>query len=347
VGFSNFAAARNDGLLNRYLFEYTFLQEVKPMKKLNIKLSDIVPFIAFIVIFAFFTIASGGRMLNAYNLRQLLNQSLVTIIVGCGMLFVVAQGSIDLSVGVNLALSGVIATYVSNTVGAWAFIPCALIVGGIVGVFNGIVVSRFKVSSFMLTIAMLIGLRGVINFIQSNLAAATGNGAEYIPASLRIIASNSLRIPLFLAVVAIMAYIFEFTKLGRYSKAIGENETAAKYVGVPVKNIKFAAFVVSGILAGVGAIFSVTALGGTSQTMGVFLEMQVAMAIFLGGVLVTGGTTAKIYKVVLGSLSITLIVNGLAVIGKAESHISQSVEGILLIAILFITILVNNRRVRN
>ncbi|MDR0936594.1 MAG: ABC transporter permease [Oscillospiraceae bacterium] len=316
------------------------------MKKFNVKLSDIVPFIAFIVIFAFFTIASGGRMLNAYNLKQLLNQSLVTIVVGCGMLFVVAQGSIDLSVGVNLALSGVIATYVANAVGAWAFIPCALIVGGVVGVFNGIVVSRFKVSSFMLTIAMLIGLRGVINFIQSNLATSTGNGAQYIPASLRLIASNSLRIPLFLAVVAVMAYIFEFTKLGRYSKAIGENETAAKYVGVPVKRIKLAAFVVSGILAGVGAIFSVTSLGGTSQTMGVFLEMQVAMAIFLGGVLVTGGTTAKIYKVVLGSLSITLIVNGLAVIGKAESHISQSVEGILLIAILFITILVNNRRVR-
>jgi ribose transport system permease protein len=146
------------------------------MKKLNIKLSDIVPFIAFIVIFAFFTIASGGRMLNAYNLKQLLSQSLVTIIVGCGMLFVVAQGSIDLSVGVNLALSGVIATHISNIAGAWAFIPCALIVGGIVGVFNGIIVSRFKVSSFMLTIAMLIGLRGVINFIQSNLAATTGGG---------------------------------------------------------------------------------------------------------------------------------------------------------------------------
>ncbi|MDR3278735.1 MAG: hypothetical protein LBT12_08170, partial [Oscillospiraceae bacterium] len=90
------------------------------MKKLRIKVGDVVPFVALVVIFAFFVIASKGKMLLPYNLMLILDQSLVTIMVGAGMLFVVAQGSIDLSVGVNLAFSGVVATYAANALGAWA-----------------------------------------------------------------------------------------------------------------------------------------------------------------------------------------------------------------------------------
>jgi ribose transport system permease protein len=317
------------------------------MKKLRIKIGDAVPFIAFIVIFLFFAAASRGKMFSTYNLMLLVDQSMVTILLGCGMLFVVAQGSIDLSVGVNLALSGVTATYAANIAGAWAFVPAALLVGAIVGVFNGIVVSKGKVSSFMLTISMLIGVRGIVNFIQESLMKSTGNGSQKLPDSLLPLGSNTLRAPLFIVIVLVMAYLFEFTKLGRYGKAIGENETAAKNVGVPVALMKILAFGISGLLAGVGSVFTVSKYGATNQTMGVFMEMQVAMAIFLGGVLVTGGAGAKIYKVILGSLSITLIVNGLAIIGKSDSDISQTVEGLLLLAILFITIIVNTRSARS
>lgn len=308
------------------------------MKNKKIAIEDIVPFAAFIVIFAFFTIASGGKMLSSFNLSILLDQSLMTIVVGCGALFVVAQGSIDLSVGVNLALSGVVATWVSIATGVPVLIiPVALIVGLIVGLFNGVAVSRFKVPSFMLTIAMLIGVRGIVNYIQTVI------GTQYIPESLMILSKPYVEYPAFIVIVAIMFYIFEFTKAGKYSKAIGENETAAKFVGVPVKRMKIVAFAISGLLAGLGSIFSLTSIGGTSQQMGAFFEMKVAMAIFLGGVLVTGGTSAKLYKVLLGSFSITIIVNGLAMIGMSQSQISESVEGILLLLILFVTILANRR----
>jgi ribose transport system permease protein len=309
------------------------------MKKPNIRLQDVVPFIAFVVIFAFFAIASKGRMLTAFNLKNLINQTVMTIVVGCGTIFVVAQGSIDLSVGVNLALSGVIATWVTQATGSpILLIPTALLVGLIVGLFNGVVVSRFKVPSFMLTIAMLIGVRGIVNYIQTVI------GTQQIPGSLRVFNEPYLRFPLFIVIVVIMAYVFERTKVGRYSRAIGENETTAKFVGVPVTRMKIVAFAISGLMAGVGAVFSLTSIGGTTQQMGVFFEMQVAMAIFLGGVLVTGGTSAKIYKVLLGSFSITIIVNGLALIGLSETQYSQSVEGILLLMILFMTILASNRR---
>jgi ribose transport system permease protein len=73
------------------------------------------------------------------------------------------------------------------------------------------------------------------------------------------------------------------------------------------------------------------------------MEMKVAMAIFLGGVLVTGGITARMYKVILGSFTITIVVNGLAIIGLPQTEVSQSVEGVLLLLILFATIAANRR----
>lgn len=313
------------------------------MKRKKISLQDIVPFAAFIIIFVFFEIASGGKMLSPFNLNLLVDQSVMTIVVGCGVLFVVAQGSIDLSVGVNLAFSGVVGTWAATVGGAVLFIPVTLLVALIVGIFNGVIVSRFKVPSFMLTIAMLIGVRGIVNFIQAGTSEHPGIGAQTIPASMMVLGQPLFRYTAFVVIVLAMIYVFEFTKLGKYSKAIGENEVTAKSVGVPVALMKVVAFAISGLMVGFGSLFSLSSVGGTSMMMGSFFEMKVAMAIFLGGVLVTGGTSAKLYKVLLGSFSITIIVNGLALIGMSETQYSQTIEGILLLLILSLTILANRR----
>jgi ribose transport system permease protein len=309
------------------------------MNKRNIKLEDLMPFIAFIVIFLFFNIASDGKMLKLTNLRTILEQSIVVIIAGTGAMFVAAQGSIDLSLGVNLALSGVIAAEVSNRSGIPVLmIPVALIIGTAVGIFNGVIVSKFKVPSFMVTISLLIGLRGVVNYIQTIVSI------NFISPSLKMLDAYGIKIPAFLAILVIMYYIFEFTKVGKYSRAIGENETTARFVGVPVIKEKILAFAISGFMAGFAAIFTMTKLGGTSTSMGVFFEMKVAMAIYLGGVLVTGGSSAKMHKLILGALIITAIENGLALIRMSSSQISQSVEGIFLLVILFFTILAHDKK---
>jgi len=320
---------------------------ISRIRERNITFQDVVPFIAFFTIFIFFTIVSYNAkkgtflMLSSQNLNTLLTQTMETVLVACGTLFVVAQGSTDLSVGVNLALSGVIATWAAHASGMpFLLIPVALIIGLAVGVFNGIIVGRFKVPSFMLTISMLIGVRGLVNFIQ------TKTDVQKLPSELAFLKNSGTKIAIFIALLIIMAYVFEFTNAGRYSRAIGDNETSAKFVGIPITKMKIVAFALSGLMAGVGSIFSVATNGSTTQTMGVFLEMRVIMAIFLGGVLVTGGSSAKFYKILLGSFSIQTIVKGLALIGKADTHISQSVQGILLLIILVLSVLAGNRRKR-
>ncbi len=309
------------------------------MKKHNIHFSDIVPVIAFIVLLVFFTVASHGKLLSSYSLQKLVEQSILTIVVACGVLFVVAQGSIDLSVGVNVALSGVVGLHVATVTGCGLLLfPVCIIIGLLLGLLNGVIVAKFHVPSFTLSIAMLIGVRGIVNYIQTFI------GVEYVTPDVIFITSSAFRIIAFFILIIIVAYVYEFTRVGRSCKAIGENETTARFVGVPVSKMKILAFVLSGLLAGIGAIFSIATVGGTTQTMGSFLEMKTAMAIFFGGVLVTGGSSAKFYKVILGSLSISVIVYGLSLIGLSDSHISQSVEGILLLVILFITIITNKHK---
>ena len=303
-------------------------------QKRSFGLSDAIPFIAFAVVFVFFSFMSDGRLLSAYSINKLIDQSMVIIIIGCGILFVVAQGSIDLSVGVNLAFSGVIGLWAAMELGSpFLLIPFATIVGTAVGIFNGFIVSKLKVPSFILTIAMLIGVRGVVLYIQTKI------DAMYIPAAMKILNEPFVKIPMFAVIVLVMLYVFEFTKAGRYSQAIGENEMVAEFVGVPITKMKILAFALSGMMAGLASVFSIISIGGTSQQMGSFMEMRVAMAVYLGGVLVSGGKSAKGYKVLLGGFTITIIVNGLAIIGYPETQMSQSVGGILLLLILFITTL--------
>ena len=307
--------------------------------KHKIKVADLIPVIGFVVIFLFFSVASGGKMFSRYNLMAILDQSMITIIVGCGALFVIAQGSTDMTVGVNLGLSGILATHLALATGIpFLIIPLACLFGAALGVINGVLVAKCKIPSFMLSIAELIGIRGLINYIQTII------GAEYLSAEMRVLAESYIKIPMFIIIVVIMVYLFEFTKVGRYSRAIGENETTARFVGIPVDRMKIAAFGLSGLCAGYASVLAVAQILGTNMQMGVFLEMKVVMAIFFGGVLVTGGSSAKIYKVFLGALSITIIINGLALIGKSGTQVSQSVEGVLLLIIMLITMIVSRTR---
>lgn len=315
------------------------------MKTRRIKFVDLIPFIAFVVIFIFFTIAAGTdktgalKMFLPRNLKTIITQSMITIVVACGTLFVTSQGSTDLSVGVNLALSGVIGMYLAFVTGIdFLVFPVTLAVGLLVGMLNGFIVAKLKVSSFMVTLAMLIGIRGLVNYLQ------VFTDIQKVPAGISFLQNDAFLIPFFIVICIVMCYVFEFTKAGRYSRAIGENETTAKAVGIPVTKMKIVAFALSGLMAGFGALFQLGNIGATSNQMGSFLEIRVVMAIYLGGVLVTGGSTAKFYKILLGSFSIQIILTGLALLGKADTEISQSVEGILLLLILFITILGKNRK---
>ncbi len=306
--------------------------------KRRVELKNIISLITLIILFVVLMFTSEFRMVSAYNLRSVLDQTIQTIIGGLGVLFVIALGSIDLSIGALAAVSSTVGLVVAARFDTWwLMIPVTLIVALAVGILNGIIVSRFKVSSFMTTLAMLIGLRGVLNYFITDALLLAPAGLTSLNQYLW------LKAGVMLVLLAIVGYVFEFTRLGRYCKAMGENEMTAKFIGINTTFTRIAAFAISGLMAGFVGLFQMAKLGGPSASMGSFMEMKVMMAIFMGSVLVTGGMSARIYKMLIGSFTITIIINGLLLSG-VDTNYSAAVQGVLLMVVLFMTVYFNNKK---
>lgn len=305
------------------------------MKK-KFSINTLIPILSFLILFCVFLIATRGTLVTPQNISNIVSQAFPVIIGGTGVLFVTAMGSTDLSVGANAALSATLAPWLPPTLAPGPF-SRGHRHRHAGGALNGLWNSRCKMPSFMMTLAMLIGLRGLLNyFLASNLI--------YAPTVL--IAFNTF--PVKLAIVAVLVvifyYVFEYTKIGYYCRAIGENERTVIATGINVKRIRMTAFIISGFMAALFGIMQIVNVGGSTNSLCQFMEMRIQMAIFLGGVSVSGGFSARIYKLLIGSFTIVMIENGLTLCG-VDSTLSSAIQGILLMLVLFATIYFERRSV--
>lgn len=295
--------------------------------------------VVFIVLFAVFALGTGGQIVSPANLKNIINQSITTIIGGLGMIFVIAVGGTDISLGSLVVFSATLAFIVGDFIaspGANLLVMFVICIGA--GVLNGLLIgvlnTKSKVASFMLSLSLNIALRGAASWIL-------GANVYLISGAMRAMDGWAVKIPVLLALVAIVWYVFEYTRYGHYCKAIGENENAIKFAGVNVDMIKIVAFVLSGVMAGVAAMFTAARIGGTNNTMAQGYEMRVMMAMFVAGIPVTGGAGTRIYKLLVGALTINMLESGLTLMG-ATGAIVQLVRGIVLLGLVVITTLVVN-----
>lgn len=295
----------------------------------------VFPFISLVVLAVIFSITTGNKLWSVNNLQTIVSTMIPLIIGGLGMIFVVATGGCDISQGSTVALAGTVAAIACNGLGFWVYFPAAILVGVCVGLFNGTVVSRLKVPSLMVTLAMLISLRALVTYI-------TNGQVIYVPDSVLSLDDFSVKIPIFLLLFIVMGYLFEYTRVGFFTKMLGENEVAGGYTGIPIAKYKTVAFVLSGMMAGIVGALTVGRIGGVDPSMGNFFELEVMMALFVGGIPVTGGMGSKIYKLVIGALTLSLLVDGLT-LSKVSGEISELIEGIILILFVFFALFMNTK----
>lgn len=301
--------------------------------KQKLDINKAVPFISLIAILLVFAVLTQGNMFSAFNLKTLVDQTVILLVLSSGAIFVIALGCSDLSVGVVSAMCALVGDIVYQTTGnAFLMVVVAVGIGIGFGTMNGVINAKFKVPSFMETLAVLIGLRGIINFIQSKVGVTAAGPAELV------LQKQWVKIPILIIMLFVSWFLLERSSFGRNAKAIGENEVVAKYVGKSVNKVKILCFMISGLTASLAGFFIIARSGGTSTTMGTFYEMRTLIAIYVGGVLVRGGSTASTYKMIIGCFVITIIENGLKIMGLGSSEVSELIEGILLMVILFITI---------
>ena len=299
-------------------------------KQGKIQLLDIVPIFILAGIFIIFTVASNGATLSSYNLKLLCTNVVPVIIGSLGCIFVIALGGTDISIGASAALCSSIAAVISAQTAGWVAIPVTIILSTALGALIGFIVTKFHVGSFMCTLAILIAGRGLLNFMLQQSSTAAPKGISFVT-------TFAFTIILLIALIVIVWFVFEYTKFGFYCKCIGENERTVHSVGINVKKIRIICFMISGLMAGIIGLVQICRVGGSTSTLCNMLEMKVQMAIFLGGILTTGGFSAKIYKLIIGSFTIVVIENGMIILG-VSSALSEAIEGIILVAILITTV---------
>ncbi len=250
---------------------------------------------------------------NALNVN--LTQVAPIVIVAVGMTLVVATKGIDLSVGSLMAISGALAPLIflsdasflsSNAVAIPLAFVLPVLAAGAFGLFNGTLVTRFAIQPIIATLVLFIAGRGIAQALTNGeLQAFREPTFQYIGLG------KPLGIPfqVILAAVIVLAAGFALsrTTFGRYVLAVGGNERAARFAGVPVNRVKLAVYTISGLCAGVAGLIAI-AINSSSDAnrVGLNLELEAIAAVAVGGTSLMGGK-ATIVGTVIGALIIQLL----------------------------------------
>ena len=297
------------------------------MKKDNIR--NLISFLGLAAVIVILEIASGGRLLTAKNVSTLVNETFVLMIGASVLVFLMAQGNLDLSMMANAAISCVFAVKAARVMPQLA-LPVGLISGACIGLINGLIHTKGRVDSFITTIGMSFVLQGLV------LVALNNQGSLAAPMEMLSWNSTALRI-IVLVCVGVGGYIlFEHTQFGKYCKAIGSNQEAARQSGVNVTKVKILSFVLVGTFCGLLAFFSILRTGTSTSTVATNTQFNILIAVLLGGCSITGGSSSRFRAAIIGSLTMAFLSVGMTIC-SVDTTIQQLIRGAIFLVIVAVT----------
>lgn len=283
----------------------------------------------FIGLFILFSIMNPS-FCSWMNVKNLIIQNSYIVVVGVGISFVMMSGSLDLSVGYQVAATGVLIARLMTTEGVpvfWAVI-IALLFGMFLGFINGGVAVLFKIEPLIVTIATMTIFQGAANLISKGLSY------NNFPESFRMVTrANFLKIPadVWIAVIAVLiaSVVYNYTYYGRFVKAMGGNEEATRLAGCNIAMMRISTFVISGFFIAIASMIYISKLSTTNATYGPGIEFTGMTAAILGGISFNSGE-GKMWGLVLGIFTLAIIENGMQLAG-VNQYVQYIVKGIILI----------------
>ncbi len=287
--------------------------------------------IALLIIIAIFAIMSDNY-LTAGNLTTITKQVAFNAIVALGMLMVILNGGIDLSVGSIVGFTAAVAGNLFRGVpmpfsdqtmfpSLWVIIVVSIAVGMLVGWVNGLLIARLNLAPFIVTLGMLYVARGLTEVLldgQNITNELRGQEGLNNTGFFEIFASRPLGLPLAAWVMIVLAIIFSIvlnrTPFGRWLYATGSNERAAQLSGVPVKSVKTQIYVLSGLCAGIVGILQMANISSATADLGTFYELNAIAAVVIGGAALSGGR-GTVRGTIIGAFVIGFLANGLVIVG--------------------------------
>jgi len=319
-----------------------------PQRRLNVNalLVEGRALIALILIIAFFALQSSNY-LSAGNLTSITKQVAFNAIIALGMLLVILNAGIDLSVGSTVGLTGAVAgnlfrglnlplTDVIMIPKVWVVVVLCVAVGMLVGLINGLLISRLHLAPFIVTLGMLYVARGLTQVLlngQNITDELRGQPGLNNTGFLETFASRPLGIPLSAWVMVLLAVAFSVlltrTPFGRWLYATGSNSRAAQLSGVPVHRVQTRIYVLSGMCAAIVGVLQIANISASTADLGQFYELNAIAAVVIGGAALSGGR-GTVRGTIIGAFVIGFLANGLVIIGVSPFW-QQVVTGAVII----------------
>ncbi|MCI5957629.1 MAG: ABC transporter permease [Clostridiales bacterium] len=288
------------------------------------------------------------RFFSVGNLSTMLLQACTLTLLSVAMALTLMMGSIDLSMGGVVSMSGVIMAFLMRDgCSAWVALPVGLLIGAVFGTFNGLMVTKLKIPAFIATFGSMGIAQSIANTIsqertvsweagpKTSLIDFLGNHAFSIEmgadASQTLSISNLLIITVI--VVAVVWVLFRRTTLGSNIYALGANEETARLSGINVTKWRIIVFIISGLLAALGGIIVMVRSNSVQPTIGANMEFQACVAAVLGGNMMEGGR-GSVPGAVLGALTLYTIRSAMSLLGIDTSWVQVVIGCVLVVGML-------------
>ena len=301
--------------------------------------------IVFIAVCAFFGVLLPTFFTMA-NIQNILLTVSITGTLALGMTFAVISGGYDLSMGCGLTLSGVISGYLMTILGApdVAAILASLVFGLVLGFANGFMITKMKLPPFIATLGSMMLCKGLSLIISEGKVYAVGASEHPVYTGLvkgSVIGNIPNAIVLFVIFAVISHLILTRTVFGKYVFAIGSKEEAVKLSGIDADKYRIYVYIAAGLCTGIGGILMAARLTSVQPGLGSGYEMDAIAATVLGGTPLSGGE-GSILGTVLGVLTLTILLNGMRLMG-IDTNWQTVMTGAVVVAAVFIDALKNKR----
>lgn len=257
----------------------------------------------------------------------MMTQTYTVMLISLGATFIYMHGGIDFSLGSVLALSEMCAALLFRATGMpWMLLPTTVAAAVFCGFLTGIATVKLNVPPFIASLCMQLAGRGVLNAILNS---------RMVSVSELPVPTWSSRLIFLILIIAALVFLADYSKVGKYNKAIGENRKAAWTGGVNVKRYRLYAYLICGVTLGIAAYFDLLRVGVLAGNTGMGMEMDVLIALVLGGLSLSGGYKSSIRCAVIGSLTIVILENGLTILGLNSSYMGIVKGVVFLFVVLF------------
>ena len=300
-----------------------------------------------LVLVCVFAAARYPQFLNENNLLNVLRQNSMLGMVALGMTFVILTGGIDLSVGSLLAVAGVVA---ANLAGYGFLVALAAGVGfaTLLGTINGLAIAKGRIQPFIVTLDMMIAARGLALVWTGEESVGVGSlsrGFTELGRGRLDLFVFSIPYPVLLLVAAYAAgwLVLNHTRFGRHVYSLGDNEEAARLMGLNVGRVTVGVYALSGALAGLAGVVLASRLGAGQPVAGMGWELDAIAAVVVGGTLLTGGQGSAV-STLIGVMLLGVIFNIFNLEGSISPWWQQVLRGLILLAVVVVQNRLSRRR---